>query len=644
MLAVLNPAQAGEQATSNSVQFEVGVEKDVMVAMRDGVQLATDIYFPMKDGKRLAARLPAVLARTPYNKESPFLLPIIKFFAQNGYISVVQDSRGQFKSSGGFFLYHEAEDGCDTVEWLSGHEWCNGRVGMHGPSSLAWAQLAAATQNPQGLVTIIPHAAPTNAYRGNVRRGGAVKLGFLGWLLRRAAEDQNAKPADTLAIQVLLDNVKNFLVAAYEVPWQRGNSPLSALPVYEDAAFNLFFENHEYNSFWKQPSLAMDDHFTQFPEIPVLWVTGWWDSTVGMTISGFEKLVRLGRDDQYLIVGPWMHNLKFSQTGGDFQFSDVGAPIRDLESFKELELAWFDRWLKEKTETKIGPPVRFCIMGGGDGGHKDGEHFHHGGHWTASRSWPPRNVQKLRLFLESSGRLSRDQPDDADSYTSYRYDPLKTSYSRGRGSVPVLAFDEGDFQPGPRWPVEVDTLPGHAIPGRRIAERNDVIVFQTDPLKHDLRVVGNVTASLWISSNVKDTDFYVALVDTYPGNGDLPGGCSVPITDGILRTQFRESFEETKLMEPGKRYKLTIPLFPTANLFKAGHRLQLYICSSNFPDYDVNPNTGNYANRAPIVATNSVFHEAAYPSFIELEILPEGDGDLERLHDFSRVPASMPVP
>lgn len=629
-LGVPQPDNVNQTSNQAGGSFTIGVQQNVMVPMRDGSKLATDIYYPMKNGNRVAGRLPAVLMRSPYDKENELTLPMVKFFAQHGYLSVIQDCRGRYKSEGGFFLYHEAEDGCDTVEWLASHKWCNGKVGMHGSSSPGWAQIAAATQAPKGLVTIIPHAGTTNAYHDSLRIGGVPHVGMFQWLLGLAATSPAAqqRPGDAAGVNGMIEELSDFLEWAYRTPWRRGATPLAKFPVYEDAAFQLFFRNNTYTDFWKTPSLAPELHFDNFPDIPVLWVSGWWDRNVGTMTAGYEGLHARNRNNQYLLMGPWMHSFQFSDRAGDFKFSSEEAPASGMDGFLHLQLAWFDRWLKGDKTVDLGAKVRYFVMGGGDGSSDDDGFLQHGGRWVSASVWPPTG-SVTRLYLRDGGRLTKDAPQQQFSSTSYRYDPRKTVNSMARGYVPVIPFPEGTYQPGPRVPLEVATLPGHCIPGRRIMERNDVISFQTEPLTDDVEIVGNINVRFWVGSDAPDTDFHVRLLDLYPSSEEHSSGFAFPVTDGMLRARYRDSFENPALMTPGGKYQLNISLEPTANVFKAGHRIQIYICSSNFPDFAVNRNNADLNDHTPRIAKNTVFHELEYASYIELPVVKKVGHDNE---------------
>jgi putative CocE/NonD family hydrolase len=591
--------------------------------MRDGVKLATDLYVPAENGQPVKTRLPALLLRTPYNK-SAWGLNIVRFFAQHGYLSVTQDCRGRFASEGKFFPFiDEPKDGHDTITWLARHPLCNGKVGLHGPSYMAWVQFQAATQAPPGLVTMIPHQGPINAYHYSMRCGGALHLGLLRWIVSVAATSHEAAK-DGVAAQAIgaMLGSRSFLEWATRIPWKRGQTPLARMPQYEEAALQLYFDHNDYNSFWSQPGLGMDEYLDRFPDMPILWVTSWFDWYPRTLSDGYQKMVRLGRKNQHLIIGPWSHN-NFDTVVGDVNFGNRGGRINTYDDFLRLELAWFDRWMKDDAGAPIGPAVQVFEMGGGDGKRGPGGRLNHGGQWRFGASWPPRNVQPTPFYLHEAGVLTPEKPTKARSSRTYRYDPRKTVSSNGRCIIAYGPAAGAGFRGmGPRDQIELETLPGHGTPGSAIADRPDVLVYQTAPLVRDVRIAGNLGVVLWVSSDAPDTDFYVKLLDVHPVSTDYPRGYAFPVSEGILRARYREGFEKSALLKAGQTYRLTFPLEPAANVFKAGHHIRLDVYSSNFPNFDINPNTGDPNDRRPRVATNTVHQDADHASYIELPQVP----------------------
>jgi putative CocE/NonD family hydrolase len=595
-------------------KYQVRIERDVPVRMRDGVTLATDLYIPLQDGQPLREKIPAVLQRTPYNKAG--VEKEASFFASHGYLSVVQDCRGRRNSGGVFFPFvNEPKDGYDTIEWLAKHPLCDGKVGMCGCSYLGWVQLQAATQRPPALKTMIPFQGPNNGYHYSMHTGGAVHLGLLRWCLQMATTSQEAQKNPLLdkGVQTMFAE-DAFLSWAARTPWKRGQTPLSSIPAYEDGTFQLFFENNDYNAFWRQPGLGMDEQFASYPDIPTLWVGGWYDWYPRSISDGYQKMVALKHHNQYLLMGPWTHN-NFEPACGDVHFGFGGSNLRSHEDYWRLELQWFNRWLKDDRAAEIGKPVQVFVMGSGDG-KRVKDHLNQGGQWYHGDTWPPQDVRPTPFYLQAGGGLSREKPARPESSTSYTYDPRNTVSSTSRCFTFRRAI-------GPKDQIELATLPGHGLPGMPIASRPDVLVFQTEPLAKDVLIAGNIKVVLHVSSDAPDTDFFVKLIDVHPPSLDYPAGFALPLTDGVIRARYRESFSTPSLLKPGQVYRLEFPLEPSANRFQAGHRIRVDVCSSNFPSYDINRNTGDPNDRRWRLAENTVWHGAKHPSAILLPIAPD---------------------
>ena len=463
-----------------------------------------------------------------------------------------------------------------------------------------------------------------NYYHGLFRRGGALHLGVLHTGVARLAGGPE-RPTEADAAQVAeMSDINRFLQWAYEIPWERGKTPLAKAPAHEDYIFRLCFEETEYRGCWRQPSLAADEYLVKRSSLPILWLMSWQDWNTGSAATAYESLIRAGYKDQCLVIGPWSH-VFFAPFSGDVNFGDKGALIRDYVDWLNVELVWFDRWLKQDPEAQTGPAVSYFLMGGGDGRRGEGGRLNHGGMWQTGSSWPPRDTQETRLYLRNKGTLSMEPPADTDSSTTYRYDPRQTVSIVGRTWLPFGPRNEGDgeFTVGPRDQIEIAMPSGQSVPGKRITARSDVIQFQTDPLPHDITVVGNIEVTLWVASSAPDTDFFVRLLDAYPASDDYHDGYQFPVSEGILRARYREGFERSTLMVPGQKYQLTIPLEPTANRFKAGHRIQVFICSSAFPTFDVNRNAADPSDKCSQSADNTIFHESEHRSYITLPVVKE---------------------
>jgi hypothetical protein len=474
---------------------------------------------------------------------------------------------------------------------------------------------------------MIPFQGPNNGYHYSMHTGGAVHLGLLRWCVQMASTSQEAKARPELAagMKTMLEGDR-FLSWAARTPWKRGQTPLSNIPTYEDGAFQMFFEHNDYDDFWRQPGFGMDESFADYPDIPILWVGGWYDWYPRSISDGYQKMVEQKRSNQHLLMGAWTHN-NFEPGCGDVQFGFGGGNLHGHDDFWHLELQWFNRWLKDDPSADVGKPVKVFVMGGGDGKRVDGR-LNQGGQWHNGDAWPPKSVQPTTYYLQPKGGLSRERPTLADSSTSYTYDPRSTVSSTSRCFTVFGPAQPAGRAIGPKDQIELLTLPGHGQPGMPIASRPDVLVFQTEPLAKDVVIAGNIKVILHVSSDAPDTDFFVKLIDVHPSSADYPAGYAMPVTDGVLRARYRESFSKPSLMKPGQVYQLEFPLEPSANRFKAGHRLRVDVCSSNFPAFDINRNTGNPDDRRWRIAENTVWHSAKQPSAIILPIMPE---------DFARV-------
>jgi predicted acyl esterase len=335
-------------------------------------------------------------------------------------------------------------------------------------------------------------------------------------------------------------------------------------------------------------------------------------------------VVSRGRKAQYLIIGPWTH-WNFRYAVGDVNFPNQGNGIGSLKEFLNFELAFFDRHLKENRDIELGPPVQVYLMGGGDGRRAGNGRLNHGGTWYRDHAWPPKNVAPTRYYLRAGGGLSREKPNEPISSSTYVYDPRNTVSSNGRCIIPYgPSAGQGFGGMGPHDQIELETLPGHGKPGRRIVDRPDVLAFQTPPLGRQTVIAGDIQMTLWVSSDAPDTDFYVKLVDFHPPSDDYPQGYGFPVSEGILRARYREGFDKPKLMKPAEKYRLRFPLEPAANRFAPGHRIRIYVTSSNFPNFDINRNTGDPASHESRLARNTIHHHATRPSNVELPIVRAG--------------------
>jgi putative CocE/NonD family hydrolase len=307
---------------------------------------------------------------------------------------------------------------------------------------------------------------------------------------------------------------------------------------------------------------------------------------------------------------------------GDVDFGPAAAIDGNLApDFLELRLRFFDAWLRGKRNRAAAEPaVLLFVMGGGSGRRNAQGRMDHGGRWRAEKDWPIPDARATPFYLHGDGRLATQAPAPAAAPLSYDFDPAHPVPSIG-GTItsgkPVMVGGAFDQREGPQ-------VFGCQAPYLPLAARPDILVFESAPLEGDLEVTGAIEAKLWVSSDRADTDFTLKLIDVYPPCADYPEGFAMNLTDGILRARYRNSWEHPEPLIPGQPTQLTVAAFPTSNLFKAGHKIRLDISSSNFPHFDVNPNTGAPEGQGQDrqVARNTIFVDADHPSHVLLPLIP----------------------
>jgi uncharacterized protein len=593
------------------------VERDVMVPARDGVKLATDIYRPDGPGP-----FPVLLERTPYDKSATsrsernaaLAKPLSRaevaaYFVAHGYALAYQDCRGRYRSGGRFTKYlSEAEDGCDTLAWLSRQPWCDGRVGTFGLSYAAHTQAALGCLDPPGLAAqFLDCGGFSNAYRSGIRHGGAFDLKQATWAYRNAladARDPQAKA--TLAAQ----DIRAWF---RRMPWHKGDSPVSAAPQYEDYLFEQW-SHGVFDDYWKQPGIYAEGFWNGYADVPIVHLSGWYDPYARTAMENYVGLTRAKRSRMQLILGPWTHGDRSLSHAGEVEFGPAAPVDGNLAAdFFDLRRRWFDRWIKGLANG-VGeePAVRVFVMGGGSGRRNRDGRLDHGGQWRSAAAWPLPQTRWTRLYLHPDRRLAAQPPAAGSAALGYAFDP--------RDPAPTLGGAISSGEP---------IMQAGAFDQNAIAARPDVLVFETPPLDRDLEIIGPIAANLWIASDAPDTDFTAKLIDAHPPSADYPHGFAMNLTEGLLRVRYRDGGERPRPMQRGETYAITIELFPLANLFCRGHRLRLDVSSSNFPHFDVNPNSGEPEGswEQPRIAHNRVFADADRPSHILLPVIPPVSAD-----------------
>ncbi len=615
------------------------VERNVMIEMRDGVRLATDVFRP-PSGPSLA---PVLLFRTPYSKdEAEATLGFASWFCERGYTVVQQDCRGCFHSEGRVdYLHPEAMDGLDTLDWIAAQPWGDVDVGSWGTSWCSWTQTAMAVAGRSRLKTIVPMMSGADAWSSSVRHGGALELRWIAWAFWHSAQNTQVGLGKTAALDnALIHPERRFSDWLRRWPIVRGETQLALVSAYEAWAFELL-ETEDRTDYWNSPSLAPARHVAGLDGISALYISSWYDSYARGETELYRAHRDLGGQRVRLVMGPWLHGtatVEQSSAGG----VDLGTEAA-IADYKSLLLAWFDAELKAKSKAApTDAPVRIFVMGGGSGTLDATGLLDHGGRWRVEREWPLARTDARTLYLHSDGLLQANPTAAETPPLSFAYDPADPVPTIG-GCISSLLDLPADqvtveaFHARPRAEQSVPLASGGGFDQRPtaatfqlnsrsepLAERADVLVFQTEPLAEPLEITGAVRARLWVATDAADTDFTAKLVDVYPPSEVLPQGFALNLADSILRLRYRHLDGRSRDVTPGEIYEIEIELYPTSNLFARGHRIRLDISSSNFPRFDRNPNNGcsPSAPGALVVAHNTVFCDAARPSQITIPVIP----------------------
>ncbi|HET7092510.1 MAG TPA: CocE/NonD family hydrolase [Thermomicrobiales bacterium] len=564
----------------------VTVEYDVPCRMRDGVVLRADVYRPAEGGP-----WPVILIRLPYDKTQAENLSYAhpSWYARRGYMVVSQDCRGCMRSEGTFYPFAaEAEDGYDTIEWAAKLPGSNGKVGMYGFSYGGATQLLPATLRPPSLTAIVPAMTGSQYYEGWTYNQGALALAFTAtWaadLAGRVARHDHDDPRMARLTAILFSAPSWFaaLPLASATPLDRETAPY----------FFDWLDHPAYDDYWRRWSIDTDYSRLQ---TPALHIGGWYDIFLDGVVRNFAGLrAAAGSDDarrqQKLVIGPWFHMPWRPLDGGDGE--PAGPNVVD-----DWQIAWFDQTLKDRPSSRFDAPVTVYVMGEGK--------------WRDFGDWPPPEAVPTPYFLHSGGRANSafgdgalsSEPPAAEPVDIFTYDPTGATPSQGGQSCcypfisPMGPADQG---PAEQW--------------------NGVLVYTSAPLTEDLRLVGDVTATLFAASSARDTDWTARLCQV------APDGRSTNLKSGIVRARCRDSLSDPTPIEPNQIYEYEISLGPIGVRIPAGWRLRLDLSSSDFPQWDRNLNTGGPLFQEGIadsvVATQTVLHDAAHPSRVTLPVLP----------------------
>ncbi len=606
----------------NELQSIAVVERKVMMPMRDGVRLATDIYRP----KNANGKVPTIWVRTPYNfnfwdiqNGVPSDMTAALTAVKRGYAYVEQNERGHFFSEGDYdILGAPRTDGYDAVDWMSKQPWSNGKIGTTGCSSTAEYQMgiaamghpAYAAMNVQGFGAGVGRVGPYYE-QGNWYRGGAVQMLFITWLYGEQNQVRPMFPRDTPR-EDLVRASKSFDLAQHLPPvdWAKELWHLPEQDILKnvDAPRGIFadqmpvatggrmIQRTPNDPAWYKGGLYQDDMKLN---LPGLWFMSWYDVSVGPNLALYNHVRKTAPADmaneQWAIIAPVAH-CSYTRATADTVVGERSMGDARLD-YNEIVYSFFDKFLKGEKASHIDamPKVTYYTMGLNK--------------WQTAETWPPSGAQPLTFYLSSGGKANSLAGDgtlapsapDADKADTFSYDPMN----------PVLTYGGNVCCSG-------TAVQAGSFDQRRMEAREDVLVYTTEPFKDDTEVSGPITPSLYVSSDAKDTDFTVKVLDVYPD------GRAYNLDESIQRMRYRNGYDKPLAwMESGKVYKVTLQPLNTSNYFPAGHRLRIEVSSSNFPRFDRNLNTGgnNYDETHGVVAHNAVHHSKQYPSEITVTIV-----------------------
>ncbi|HEY7305385.1 MAG TPA: CocE/NonD family hydrolase [Bryobacteraceae bacterium] len=608
------------------------IERKLMVPMRDGKRMAADVYRPKDTSKKY----PVILVRTPYNFNywdvklgAPRDMTTELDAVKRGYAYVEMNERGHFFSEGEYdILGAPLSDGDDELTWMSHQPWSNGKVGVIGCSSTAEWQLGVAAQNNPALAATIPQGFGAGVGRvgpyyeqGNWYRGGAVQMLFIAWLYGEQNQVRPMFPPNTTQAD-LIRTSKAFDLAPQLPPvdWSKALAHLPEMDIIKsvDGPHGIFADRAEVatggamikrrpnDPAWYRGGLWNDS----MPiNVPGFWFMSWYDVSVGPNLAAYNYVRKTARpeiaNEQYAIIAPTLH-CSYKRASEDTIVGERSMGDARLD-YDALTYGWFDYFLKgEKNQfLEKTPKVRYFTMGMNK--------------WQTSYTWPPEGAHSLTFFLGSGGKanslngdgvLSASAPatDIPDTFT---YDPMNPVPSYG-GNVCCTG----------------NAVIGGAFDQRKMEARSDILVYTAEPFQEGVEVSGPLVPTLYVSSDAKDTDFTIKVIDVYPD------GKAFNLDETIQRARYREGYDKPLVwMEKDKVYKLTLQPMTTSNFFAAGHRLRIEVSSSNFPRFDRNMNTGgnNYDEAKGVVAHNSVHHSKQYPSEITVSVVKRNQSSARKV-------------
>jgi len=462
----------------------------------------------------------------------------------------------------------------------------------------------------------------TNAFLSSCRHMGAFELRQLTWTFNAAASSKEAQADPKIKATLEAVDPTEFLNPR-RGPLTEGSSPLSLVPEYERFYLDMLTEAR-YTDYWKRIGLCAEEYLDSIPDIPVLLLGAWYDSYTRTTSDLYIGLSERKEGPVMLVFGPWVHgwsSLEATRSGEVDFSSDASIKGTGLAPTpNDLALRWFDRWLKGVDNGIDGiHPVHYFVMGGGSGGRTPDGWMDHGGAWRTFQDWPLQGTDYTKYYLRDDSSLSTEPPHQGAQPRTFTFDPMNPVPTIGGN----ISSAHGVMMPGAFDQTERPDVLGCRPPFLPLASRGDVLVYETPPLREKVETTGPITASLFVSSSARDTDFTLKLIDKYPPTPDYPHGFAMNLSDTIFRARFNGSWEEPELLEPGRIYRLDLVSYPTSNMFGVGHRIRVDVSSSNYPRFDINPNSGEPLGRGRrfVEAKQKVYCDSLHPSHIVLPII-----------------------
>ena len=613
---------AQRTAVEKELESVAIIERKVMVPMRDGKRMAADIYRPKDESQKY----PIIFSRTPYNFNywdvrngmyADMATPLAA--VKRGYAYVVMNERGHFFSEGNYdILGPPLSDGADAITWLTARPWSNGKLGTIGCSSTAEWQLGVAALGTPGFTTMIPQGFGAGVGRvapyfeqGNWYRGGAVQMLFIAWLYGEQNQVRPMFPPDT-SQEDLIRVSKSFDLAQQLPPvdWSKGLAHLPEADIIKavDGPHGIFADVMPVDTGGAMIRRAPNDpawyrgglwHDDKKINIPGFWFMSWYDVSVGPNLAAYNFVRKTAppgvANQQYAVIAPTLH-CSYKRATEDTVVGERHMGDARL-NYDDLTYAWFDHFLKGEDNHALEsmPRVRYYTMGLNK--------------WQTSDTWPPAGAQPMTLYLASSGKANTlhgdgelsGKPPVSDVQDGFTYDPMHPVPSYG-GNVCCTG----------------NAVAGGAFDQRKMEERQDILVYTSEPLKEGIEASGPIEATLFVSSDVKDTDVTIKLIDV------LPDGTAYNLDETIQRLRYRNGYDKPLAwMEKGKVYKVVLQPMNTSNYFDAGHRIRIEISGSNFPRFDRNLNTGgnNYDEEQGVAAHTEIHHSRQYPSMVTLTVI-----------------------